>query len=76
MCIIIFFLQDAENLTHIHANHCGDDMPLTEFREFCRKVWETDRYNFVTIDLSEKLKGKYRRNLDCFYLPGIKNVHM
>ena len=74
--IIILFPQDTKNLTHIHADHCGDDMPLDEFKKFCRKVWEA-RHNFVTIDLtSEKLQGKYRKNLDCFYLPGIiKDTH-
>ena len=72
--IIILFPQDTKNLVHIHADHCGDDMTLDEFKKFCRKVWET-RHNFVTIDLtSEKLQGKYRKNLDCFYLPGIKDV--
>ena len=69
--IIILFPQDAKNLTHIHADHCDDDMTLDEFKKFCRKLWEV-RHNFVTIDLtSEKLNGKYRKNLDCFYLPGI-----
>ena len=70
---IILFPQDAKNLMHIHADHCNDDMTLDEFEKFCRKVWGTlDHHNFVTIDLtSGKLDGKYRKNLDCFYLPGI-----
>ena len=68
--LIILFPQDAKNLTHIHADHCGDDMTLDEFKKFCRKVWEARRHNFVTIDLtSDKQQGKYRKNLDCFYLP-------
>ena len=73
---IVLFSQDAKNMMHIHADHCGDDMTLDEFKKFCRKVREV-RHNFVTIDLtSEKLQGKYRKNLDCFYLPGIiKDTH-
>ena len=68
--LIILFPQDSKNLTHIHADHCGDDMSLEEFKRFCRAVWEGRHHNFVTIDLtSGKLNGKYRRNLDCFYLP-------
>ena len=69
---IILFPQDAKNLMHIHADHCDDDMSLKEFKTFCRDSWSSGKHNFVTIDLtSEKLNGKYRKNLDCFYLPGI-----
>ena len=69
---IILFPQDAKNLTHIHADHCDGDMSVEEFKEFCRKAWNAAKHNFVTIDLtSEKLNGKYRQNLDRFYLPGI-----
>ena len=70
--LIVLFAQDVKNLMHIHADHCGDDMSLNEFKTFCRKVWNGGKHNFVTIDLtSTKLNGKYRKNLDCFYLPGI-----
>ena len=70
--IIILFPQDAKNLQHIYADHCEGDMTLDEFKRFCRKVWSTAPHQFVTIDLSsEKLEGKYRENLDTFYLPGI-----
>ena len=69
---IILFPQDAKKLIHIHADHCDDDMSIEEFKKFCRNVWSEGKHNFVTIDLtSEKLNGKYRKNLDCFYLPGI-----
>ena len=68
---IVLFPQDVKNLNHIHADHCGSDMTIDEFKDFCYKVWST-RFNFVTIDLtSETLNGKYRKNLNCFYLPGI-----
>ena len=65
---IILFLQDAKNVMYIH---CDDDMSLQEFKDYCRKVWSEASHNFVTIDLaSGRLNGKYRKNLDCFYLPG------
>ena len=69
---IVIFSQDAKNLMHIHADHCDDDMSPKEFKAFCREAWNSGKHNFVTIDLtSEKLNGKYRKKLDCFYLPGI-----
>lgn len=69
---IILFPQDAKNLAHIHADHCDDDMTLNEFKSFCRDSWNGGKHNFVTIDLtSDKVSGKYRNNLDRFYLPGI-----
>ena len=67
---IILFPQDAKNLNHIHADHCGDDMTNEEFKKFCRNVWSGGKHNFITIDLtSDKMNGKYRKNLDSFYLP-------
>ena len=69
---IILFSQDAKNLQHIYADHCEGDMSLEEFKRFCRTVWEECPHQFVTIDLtSKKLAGKYRKNLDCFYLPSV-----
>lgn len=66
----MLFPQDNKNLNHIHADHCGDDMSLDEFRDFCRSVWNEAGYNFVVIDLaSNKFNGKYRMNLDRFYIP-------
>ena len=69
---IILFPQDAKNLMHIHADHCDNDMSLQEFKDYCRKVWNEGNHNFVTIDqTSGNLNSKYRKNLDCFYLPRI-----
>ncbi len=66
----MIFPQDNKKLSHIHAHHCGDDMNLNEFRKFCGTVWNAAEYNFVVIHLtSNKLKGKYRMNLDKFYIP-------
>ncbi len=66
---ILLFPQDCKNLNHIHADHC-QDITLAEFKEFCQTVWQSDEHNFVTIDMSSrKLNGKYRMNLDRFYVP-------
>ena len=66
---IILFPQDAKNLNHIYTDHCSSDMSKEEFKTFCKDVWLAGRHNFVTIDLtSHKANGKYRKNLDCFYL--------
>ena len=68
---IILLPQDATNLMHIHADHCGDDMSLQEFKDYCRKVWNGASHNFITIGLtSGRLNRKYRKHLDCFSLPG------
>ena len=70
--LIILFPQDAKNLHHIYADHCEGDMNLDEFKKFCRSVWTSAPHQFVTIDLtSDKWNGKYRKNLDCFYFPGL-----
>ena len=46
-------------------------MTLSEFKEFCRKVWSTV-HNFFTLDLTSDVNnGKYRKNLDTFYFPTI-----
>ena len=66
---IILFPQDVKNLNHIYADHCSSDMSIKEFKDFCKKVWTPATHNFVTIDLtSSKTNGKYRKNLDCFYI--------
>ena len=63
-------------MTHIYADHCDGDMLIDEFKTFCRNVWGAAKHNFVTLDLtSNKLNGKYRKKLDCFYLPGIYTTH-
>lgn len=65
---LMLFPQDAKNVTHIHADHCSD-ISIEEFRSFCTSVWSI-RHNFVTIDLTSGIEnGKYRKNLDCFYIP-------
>ena len=67
---LMLFQQDSKNINHIHADHCAD-IPLEEFRSFCKQVWKT-KHNFVTIDLTSSISnGKYRKNLNTFYIPNI-----
>ena len=66
---IVLFPQDSKNLNHIYTDHCDDDMPIAEFKKFCRDVWSSGNHNFVTIDMtSDVMNGKYRKNLDSFYI--------
>ena len=66
--LIILFPQNTKSIEHIHRDHCSD-MPYEEFKQFCEDVWST-KHNFITIDLtSDRLNGKYRKNLNTFYLP-------
>ena len=73
MNFLVLFPQDIKNLSHIYADHCDGDMTLSEFKEFCRKVWNTD-HSFVTLDLTSDVNnGKYRKNLDTCYFPTIND---
>ena len=71
---IILFRQDAKNLNHIYSDHCSQDISKEGFKSFCQKVW-TNRHNFITIDLtSSVMNGKYRKNLDSFYIPSTEDI--
>ena len=71
---IILFPQDAKNLSHIYADHCSQDITKEGFKSFCKKVWKS-HHNFITIDLTSSLmNGKYRKNLDSFYIPSIEET--
>ena len=71
---LMLFQQDSKNINHIHADHCFD-IPLEEFRDFCKEVWKT-KHGFVTIDLTSSINnGKYRKNLNTFYIPNILLTH-
>ena len=66
---IILFPQDTKSLTHIHADHCANDISLLEFKQFCHNVW-SEKHNLITIDLtSTPMNGKYRQNFKRFYSP-------
>ena len=45
---IIHFPQDTENLPHIHADHCANDIPFLEFKQFCHGVW-SEEHNIVLL---------------------------
>ena len=66
--IIFLYPQNSKSVQHIYQDHCTD-LPFDEFTTLCRDIWKT-KYNFLTIDLSSSiLNGKYRKNLERFYIP-------
>ena len=69
--IFFFFRQDNKNLSHIFQDHCAiDGITFDLFRNFCNTVWNEDKHNFVTIDLTRTpADGKYRKNLSGFWRP-------
>ncbi len=69
--LFFFFRQDNKNLTHIYQDHCAaDGIAFDVFRNFCNTVWNENRHNFVTIDLTRPPnEGKYRKNLSGFWSP-------
>ena len=68
--IIMLFPQNNKSVQHIHQDHCTD-LPFEEFNALCQNIWKT-KFNFLTIDLSSSLlDGKYRENLETFYIPKI-----
>jgi hypothetical protein len=76
--IFFLFQQDNKNLVHIYQDLAAmDGIDFQAFQRFCNNVWAT-KYAFVTIDLTRtKNLGKYRRNLQDFWIPPLdayKNV--
>ena len=66
--IIILFPQNSKSVEHIYRDHCSD-ISYQEFKELCNTVWG-EKFDFLTIDLtSSPLNGKYRKNLNTFYIP-------
>lgn len=64
---ICLFKQDDKNRDHLRRDHCGD-LTKEQFDELCKHCWSKP-YGFLTIDLtSPKAAGKYRCNLDEFYV--------
>ena len=79
--LFIFFKQDRKNLIHIFNDHCaGDGISFERFCNWCNDVWQKGKYNFVTIDLTKPVDfGKYRKNLDYFWLnsiPANNDLHL
>ena len=66
--LIILYPQNNKSISHIYQDHCTD-LSFEEFKNLCQQIWKT-KFNFLTIDLSsELLNGKYRENLEKFYIP-------
>ena len=66
---ICLFEQDENNLKNVYNEHASRDMPLSEFKQFCKTCW-TQPHDFLVIDkTSHKYNGKYRYLLDNFYYP-------
>ncbi len=64
-----FITNNFANVECIHRQLASTDMTIKEFKKFCHEVWNDD-YSFITIDLTKKKNdGKYRKNLNTFYLP-------
>lgn len=70
--LLIFFKQDNKNLSNIYQDHVAvENVPYNSFREFCSNVWNSGKYNFITIDLTRSIsEGKIRKNLDEYWTPG------
>jgi len=65
--LFILFPQDNLTLDNFHRDHCSD-INRKDFKYLCQETWN-EPYSFITVDLtSNKLNGKYRRNLDDFYI--------
>ena len=65
--LFILFPQDDTTLGHFYRDHCSD-INKKDFKHLCYETWN-EPYSFVTIDLtSNKLNGKYRKNLNDFYI--------
>ena len=70
---IILFPQNAKSVVHIYQDHCTE-ISFPEFKELCQTIW-SKKFNFLTIDLtSSPLEGKYRKNLDTFYIPNTYKI--
>ena len=66
---ICLFPQDLKNINHIYNDHVSTDMTKEEFRNLCKSAWKQS-HGFVVIDLtSKKDMGKYRMELDTFFIP-------
>jgi len=67
--LFMLFPEDNITLDYFHRDHCTD-INKKEFKYLCNETWTWDKpYNFVTVDLSSnKYNGKYRRNLNEFYI--------
>ena len=72
--LIIIFAMKGKSLSNIHTSILDEDeIPLKEFKDFCRKCW-SQPYGVAVIDLdSDAFNGKYRCGFDRFYTPKSSN---
>ena len=63
-------IDDSDASKYIFNDHCaGDGIPFELFCRFCNHVWQDDKHNFVTIDLTKPVElGKYRNGLNDFWI--------
>jgi hypothetical protein len=65
--LFLLFPQDYITLDNFYRDHCTD-IDKKDFKNLCKETWDQP-YSFVTVDLtSNKYNGKYRRNLNEFYM--------
>lgn len=62
----ILFPQNLTDLNYFYKNHCND-IKKQDFINLCNDSWQ-ENFGFVTIDLSSKSIGKYRKMLNYFYI--------
>jgi hypothetical protein len=66
---IILFKQDNKSVQTLYESFVTGDMDVKEFKNMFHECTK-NKHEFLTIDLSCEAKaGKYRRNLDDFYIP-------
>ena len=69
MNFLCLFDQPDDITNEVYRRYVKGDMPREEFLNFCKRCWDTP-FNFVVIDLDRrKNEGRYRCNLDEFYIP-------
>ena len=68
---LILFNQNTRAVESLYRDIVNStDMSYKEFVKFTQDVWRESKYNFITIDkTSSANKGKFRKNLDTFYIP-------
>ena len=67
---LVLFDQNERAIEPLYRDNVKTkDMNYKEFQKFVNDVWK-QKHDFVTIDkTSEPDKGKFRKNLDQFYIP-------
>lgn len=69
----VLFNQDNTALSHIYQDCFSGDsdiLPYQRFKNLCNKIWDDDKYNFITIDKTKNIyQGKYRKNFNEYWIP-------